>query len=203
MHRTQQNICALEHCGKPAPHTTICNHCTKETRTALYALTRDEINRLYAIARGQEQPAETTARKTRTTQPSEVLKLATWLLAENLNNHYPKLLPHLQTHPNATHYYWKILSDTEKAQTIINGHQLRFTLNDYQEAMRKAPINTAENTSQWLRKKLGINVTPNQIRLMKHRGKIKPVGQKHTGTKPADLWHPMTIIRALHNTNKK
>ena len=192
MHRTQQRTCPIAHCGQPAPSTTICHSCVEEVHRALYQFLNVELDRLKAIALGEEQTAEKTARKTRDRSASQdVLDLSTLELHRNITTIWPQLLDGLASNPNAERLYWQIIAGCELAQAKINGDTERFTQADLADANKQLshPMKPSE-LIEWLWETFRIRVTHDQLRQRKARGKIHshaPNGKHNTYTPKAVL----------------
>ena len=192
MHRTQQRTCPIAHCGQPAPSTTICHSCVEEVHRALYQFLNVELDRLKAIALGEEQTAEKTARKTRDRSASQdVLDLSTLELHRNITTTWPQLLDGLASNPNAERLYWRIIAGCELAQAKINGDTERFTQADLADANKQLshPMKPSE-LIEWLWETFRIRVTHDQLRQWKARGKIHshaPNGKHNTYTPKAVL----------------
>lgn len=189
---TQQRTCPITHCGKPAPSTTICHHCVEEVHRALYQFLNVELDRLLAIALGEEQTAEKIARQNSDpSAPQDVLDLSTLELHRDITRTWPQLLDNLATNPQAEHLYWRIIAGCELAQAKINGDTERFTQADLDAANKQLaePMRT-KDLIEWLWDTFRIRVTPIQIRLWTHRGKIKPAtgeGKQHKTYRPKDV----------------
>lgn len=192
MQRTQQHTCPIDHCGKPAPSTTICHDCVEEVHRALYQFLNIELDRLKAIALGEEQTAEQTARKTRDRSTSQdVLDLSTLELHRNITTTWPQLLDDLASNPNAERLYWRIIAGCELAQAKINGETHRYTPADLADANKKLsdPMKP-KDLIEWLWGTFRIRVTHDQLRQWKARGKIHshaPDGKHNTYTAKAVL----------------
>lgn len=192
MHRTEQNICPIDHCGKPAPSTTICHNCVEEVHRALYQFLNVELDRLLAIALGEEQTAERAARNNRDRSASkDVLDISTLELHRNITQTWPQLLDNLATHPNAERLYWHIIGGCELAQAKINGETDRYTKADLEAANKQLaePMRT-KDLIDWLWDTFRVRVTHIQIRLWTHRGKITPAsgeGKQHKTYRPKDV----------------
>lgn len=192
MQRTQQHTCPIDHCGKPAPSTTICHHCVEEVHRALYQFLNIELDRLKAIALGEEQTAEQTARKTRDRSTiQDVLDLSTLELHRNITDTWPALLEDLARNPDAENLYWRIIAGCELAQTKINGETHRYTPADLADANKKLsdPMRPTD-LIEWLWETFRIRITHAQLRQWKARGKIHshaPDGKHNTYTAKAVL----------------
>ena len=192
MHRTQQRTCPIGHCGKPAPSTTICHNCAEEVHRALYQFLNVELDRLYAIALGEEQTAEKIARQNNDpSAPQDVLDLSTLRLHQNITKNWPALLDNFASHPQAESLYWRIIAGCELAQAKINGDTERYTQADLDEANKQlsAPMRT-KDLIEWLWDTFRIRVTHMQIRHWAARGKIKPAtgeGKQHKTYRPKDI----------------
>ena len=192
MQKTEQHICPIDHCGKPAPSTEICHHCAEEVHRAVYQFLNVELDRLHAIALGEEQTAEKIARKNHDkSSTKDVLDLATLDLHKNITQTWPDLLDNLATNPEAPRLYWQIIAGCELAQTKINGQTERYSPDDLADANQKLsdPMRPAD-LIEWLWETFRIRVTHAQLRQWKARGKIKsqaPSGKHNTYTPKAVL----------------
>lgn len=192
MQHTHQHLCEISHCGKPAPGTTICHQCAEEVQRAIYQFINVELDRLHAIALGEEQPAEKTARPTHDASTSkDVLDLSTLELHHNITTTWPNLLDGLATNPNAEQLYWQIIAGCERAQTKINGDTDRYSPDDLNEANKTLsdPMKPTQ-LIEWLWETFRIRVTHDQLRQWKSRGKIishAPAGKHNTYTPKAVL----------------
>lgn len=192
MHRTQQHICPIDHCGKPAPGTTICYDCAEEVHRALYQFLNVELDRLHAIALGEEQTAEKVARQTRDRSSSQdVLDLSTLTLHQNITKTWPALLDNLATRPDAEQLYWQIIAGCEIAQAKINGETERYTKADLDKANQQLsePMRPKE-LIEWLWTTFRIRITPGQLRNWAWRKTITPAtgeGNEHKTYRPKDV----------------
>lgn len=190
MQGTQQNTCPIDHCAKPAPHTTICHSCVDEAERALNQFTSAERLRLEAIARGQENPSDTSIRNGNN-GPTDVLDLPTWELAQNIRHNWPQLLPYLAARPDAQRLYWRIIAGCELAQAKINGPTQDWAPGDIQQANKQLaqPMRTTE-LIDWMWTTFRIKITHGQLRNWTHRGKITPAtgqGMQHKTYRPKDI----------------
>ncbi|HEY4536423.1 MAG TPA: hypothetical protein VIG71_10730 [Enteractinococcus sp.] len=192
MHRTETHLCEISHCGKPAPSTTICHDCVEEVHRALYQFLNVELDRLKAIALGEEQTAEKIARQNSDpSAPQDVLDLSTLKLHQDITTTWPQLLDGLASHPNAERLYWRIIAGCELAQAKINGDTERFTQADLDQANKQLaqPMRT-KDLIEWLWDTFRIRVTHMQIRHWAARGKIQPAtgeGKQHKTYRPKDI----------------
>lgn len=192
MSQTQQRTCPITHCGKPSPSTTICHDCVEEVHRALYQFLNVELDRLKAIALGEERTAEKTARKTRDRSASQdVLDLSTLELHRNITTTWPALLEDLARNPDAENLYWRIIAGCELAQAKINGETDRYTPADLADANKQLsdPMRPTD-LIEWLWETFRIRVTHAQLRQWKARGKIHshaPDGKHNTYTAKAVL----------------
>lgn len=174
MASTEQHLCEIKQCGRPSPVTTICHECVNHIETNLNQFEPPELLRLYNIAYGVEQSADTVARKTRddSTTP-DVLNLSVYELAQDITHNHPDMLPHLAAHPDAEHHYHQILNDCTQATAHINGPGKDRTPADIAHAKQQLqqPMN-APKVAKWLQDNLNITISTGQLRQWKHRGKL-------------------------------
>ena len=176
MHRTETHLCEISHCGKPQEFVTICHSHVKEAEDAINQFSPEELLRLYAIARGEEQTAEKIARKTMNQATAEdVLDLATYDLAQNITKHWPDLIPFMAAHPDGASLYWKILAGCEIAQTKINGAP-EHKKEDLEYARKKVryPMKAGE-LIEHMQEQYNLEITHAQLRKWTQRGKIEPI----------------------------
>ena len=172
---------------RPAPSTTICHECVEEVHRALYQFLNVELDRLYAIALGEEQTAEKIARQNNDpSAPQDVLDLSTLRLHQNITKNWPALLDNFASNPQADSLYWQIIGGCELAQAKINGDTERFTQADLDAANKQlsVPMRPTE-LIEWLWETFRIRVTRAQLRQWKARGKIHshaPDGKHNTYT---------------------
>lgn len=175
---TKEHLCELG-CGRPAPTTTICPECADHPRHAINQFTEDDINRLYAIALGEEQTKDVAARNGTTQPQSEPpINLAIYQLADDIRLEYPQQVEDLPTQPKKTaiRQYWKIIGDCEKAQAIINGHHVEYSEHQYDDAYRELsePM-TYDEVIEWFWDRLRIRLNHNLLYQWKFQNKIIPV----------------------------
>lgn len=191
----QQNTCPIDYCGKPAPSTTICYECVEAVHRAIYQFINVELDRLHAIALGEEQSAEKTARQNRDRSASQdVLDLSTLELHKNITRTWPPLLDNFATHPDAESLYWRIIAGCELAQAKINGNTERYTQADLDDANKRLshPMKPTA-LIEWLWETFRIRVTHTQLRQWKARRKItshSPEGKHNTYT-------PKSVLEVL------
>lgn len=195
---TREHLCELG-CGKPAPTTTICYDCADHPRHAVNEFTQDELDRLYAIARGEERPSGGVARKNSDdSEIPDVLNAHAFVLAQDITKNYPELietLPHLPRH-KAVRLYWKILSDCEQAQAMINGQHIEWREEHYTEAYKElADPKTYEELIEWFWDRLRIHLSYDRLRKWKQRGRIKDV-ETRTGESPR--FKPRDVLDVLN-----
>src|SRR5699024_2979584 len=198
MYQTTTHLCELKHCGKPCEHTTICHDHVTELENELAAFRTEELDRLIAIARGNEKPADITRRsngKGSKLGPSDVLSLPTLQLANNIRKEWPQLLPYLAIHPRAAKLYWTIKSGCETARIKINGLYPDHRDPAYQEAMRSVryPMKAGELIKH-MQDTYNVRITQSQLRKWTQRGKLQPIeveGSNH------HLYNPKQVLELL------
>ena len=195
MHRTQQRTCPIDHCGKPSPSTTICHDCAEDVHRALYQFLNVELERLHAIALGEERTAEKVARQNHDRSSSQdVLDLSTLELHNDITKTWPNLLDDLTTNPDAEQLYWRIIAGCELAQSKINGETERYTPADLADANQQLsnPMRPTD-LIEWLWETFRIRITHNQLRQWKARGKI----QSHTPDGQHNTYTPKQVLEVL------
>src|SRR5690625_7989608 len=76
LYQTSTHLCELSFCAKPCEFTTICHKHVDEIQDELAEFSTDEKLRLFAIARGEEKPADQTNRSSGKGQSIDVLSLS-------------------------------------------------------------------------------------------------------------------------------
>jgi hypothetical protein len=191
---TREHLCELG-CGRPAPTTTICSECEDHPRQAVNQFEDGEIDRLMAIARGQEHSKEVTARKTHDKSSiPPVANLPLLDLAHDIGWKYPEIVDdNFASRPDAVDWYYKIIGDCEKAQAMINGQTFTWDKgHEYAAHKELSDPKTYDELVDWFWDRLRIRITHDRLYQWKRRGKIRPVDDTPTPT-----FRPRNVLEAM------
>lgn len=193
---TQEHLCELG-CGRPAPTTSICHDCEDHPRQAVNQFEPGELDRLIAIARGEENSKEVTARKSsdKSSIPA-VVNIPLLELARAIGWTYPEMIDDdFASRPDAVDWYYKIIGDCEKAQSMINGYHVEWDKgHEYAAHKELSDPKTYEELVEWFWDRLRIRISHERLRKWRSRGKIRPV--ENPGDGPLKF-RPRAVLDAL------
>lgn len=195
MHRTETHLCELSFCAKPCEFTTICHKHVDELQDELTEFSTDEKLRLFAIARGEEKPADQTKRSSGKGQTVDVLSIPTWTLAMNIHHHWPHAMPYLAQAPKAAKQYWIISNGIQEARHKINGLYPDHQDPEYQKAMLQVRYpRKAGDLIEHMWDHYRIRISHSQLRKWTQRGKLQPIeveGSNH------HLYNPKQVLELM------
>ena len=195
MYQTSTHLCELSFCAKPCEFTTICHKHVDELQDELTEFSTDEKLRLFAIARGEERPADQTPRSGSKGQSVDVLSIPTWNLAMNIHHHWPHAMPYLAQEPKAAKHYWIISNGIQEARHKINGLYPDHQDPEYQKAMLQVRYpRKAGDLIEHMWDHYRIRISHSQLRKWTQRGKLQPIeveGSNH------HLYNPKQVLELM------
>lgn len=200
MHRTEQNICANNHCDKPSPYGEICYHCVDGLKEQLDTFTEHDLEELYEIALRDIRSADRNIRTTgNRALRQDALNVVAWTLWQQITNTWPNEINTLHRQEDAKHRYQQINQGCKTARRLIEGEpETKISPDHMNEQMKKIAPMTPHYASEWLWENMRIRVSANRIQQWYQHGKLEP---RHTGSQ-ARYYHPSDIIRALEQSRQ-
>lgn len=200
MHRTEQNICANNHCGKPSPYGEICYHCVDQLREELDTFTEHDLEELYEIALRDIRSADRNIRTTgNRSLRQDALNVAAWALWQQITHTWPDEINTLHMQERAKHRWQQISQGCKTARRLIEGEpETKISPDHMQDQMKKIGTFYPEEASQWLWENMRIRISQWRIRKWSQQGKLEP----RTTTSKGHRYHPSDILKALQQSRE-
>ena len=200
MHRTQQHICELDYCDRPAPHGTICPQCKTDTQEWLDRVGEDNLIELLLIARREAQPATRNRINHKTNAPQDALNVAVWSLWYDLSHKWPQKIQNLHKNEHAVDLIEDIQAGVHTAIRLTEGEDEQAIDNAYiQKRMAQIFPMRPKDMIPYLKAHLGIHLGKHRFRDWKKHGKLKP---RLTNSEGWDFYHPADVLRAIDNDRR-
>ena len=200
MHRTEQHLCQLDHCDRPAPHGAICPQCVADTQEWLDHITTRHLAELLMIARGQARPATHNRINSKSNDIQDALNVAVWSLWNDLANTWPNQMQHLHRTKRAALIVNDIQDGVHAAIRLTEGEDEQSVDNAYiQKRMAQIFPMRPKDLIPYLKQHLGITISQRRISDWKRAQKITP---RFTNKEGWQFYHPAEILRAIDNDNR-
>lgn len=201
MHRTtEQHLCELDYCARPAPHGTICPQCKSDTQEWLDRITRNNLQELHLIATRQAQPANRNRINSQNNDIQDALNLAVWSLWNDLANVWPKKIQNIHRDKHAPYIIDDIQNGVHAAIRLTEGEDEQAIDNAYiQKRMRQIFPMRPKDLIIYLKQHLGVQVSKQSINNWRNAGKLKP---RLTNSEGWKFYHPADVLRAIDNDNR-
>lgn len=184
-------------CGKPAPTTTICNHCLTDIEQQYLELPDGALTSLQAMAYGEETTPNMGRR--RATNHHDVLNINIYELMERLA-HFWFAFEKLQTQPGAGNTVLQTRKDIQQATQLLDPQETAYTAEHIAARMKQIRPRTPGHLSAFMKDKLGVHVPAGRIRMMIYQGRLKPAYKDSNGH---HYIHPVALLHALKEGREK
>ena len=176
LQRTEQNICANNHCDKPSPYGEICYHCVDGLQEQLNTFTEHDLEELYEIALRDIRSADRNIRTTgNRALRQDALNVVAWTLWQQITHTWPDMLNTLHRQEDAKHRYHQATTGCKVARRLIEGEpETEISPQHMNEQMKKIGTFYPESASEWLWENMRIRVSQWRIRKWNQQGKLHP-----------------------------
>ena len=200
MQRTEQNICANNHCDKPSPYGEICYHCVDGLREQLDSFTEHDLEELYEIALRDIRSADRNIRTTgNRSLRQDALNVVAWTLWQQITHTWPDMLNTLHRQEDAKHRYHQATNGCKVARRLIEGEpETKISAEHLATKMKQIGTMQPQEISEWLWENMRIRISQWRIRKWNQQGKLEP----RTTTDRGNYYHPSDVIAALEQSRE-
>lgn len=200
MNRTEQNLCANNHCDKPSPYGQICYTCVDHIRDELATFTEHDLDELYEIALRDIRPAERNLRTTgERTLRQDALNVVAWTLHQQITQTWPNMLNTLHRQDDAVIRYQQATNGCKTARRLIEGEpETKISPTHINDKMKQIGSMPPTQASEWLWENMRIKVSYWRIQKWNQQGKLDP----RTSSDRGNYYHPADILKALEKSRE-